>query len=309
MNTVLIIVGPTAIGKTTLSEKIAELTDIEVVSADSRQIYRLLNIGTAKPPDEMLKKIPHHFINFLRPDEYFSAGMYSHIGRRIIDQIFERGKIPTVVGGSGLYIRALVDGLHTVEIRDEKIRNSLRFRIMKEGIEKLYGELQQHDPEWAQRIQPNDKQRIIRGLEVYIKTGKKLSDLQEAQAPASSFKTLFFGLKAHRKWLHEKIDKRVDSMLENGFLAEVANLKIRGFKPNLNALNSVGYKEVYEYLDNRISYDTMIEQIKRNTRRYAKRQMTWFRRDQRIKWYAVDDNTDFTQLAREIVEIYKNTIQ
>jgi tRNA dimethylallyltransferase len=301
MNSVPLIVGPTAIGKTALSCEIAYILDVEIISADSRQIYRFLDIGTAKPSKNELEKVQHHMINFLRPDEYFSAGMYSQIGRRIIDQVLERGKIPLVVGGSGLYIRALVDGLHSIDIRDDKIRHSLRFRLSKEGIDSLYKELKMHDPEWAGQIKPTDKQRIIRGLEVFFKTGKKLSDLQESDKSPSTFKPVFFGLKAEKKFLHERINHRVDKMFENGFLSEATNLKLRGFSPQLNALNSVGYREIFDYIDDRISYDLMIELIKRNTRRYAKRQMTWFRADKRIQWYDVDQNTDLKNLAQTIV--------
>ena len=196
---VIIIVGPTGIGKTYLSTKIAELTDVEIVSADSRQIYRSLDIGTAKPGPDILEAIPHHLINFLRPDEYFSAGMFSQVGRRIISQIIERNNIALVVGGSGLYVRALVDGLHNIDIRDEKIRQSLRKRIINEGSEKLYGELRQLDPKLAEKIAPNDKQRILRGLEVYLKTGKKMSELQEAETKKADFVPLMFGLNANRE--------------------------------------------------------------------------------------------------------------
>jgi tRNA dimethylallyltransferase len=305
MKSVILIVGPTGIGKTYLSTQIAEHLDVEIISADSRQIYRRLDIGTAKPEPEILEAIPHHLINFLRPDEYFSAGMFSQVGRRIIEQIHGRNKTALVVGGSGLYVRALIDGLHNIDIRDEKIRHSLRKRISNEGIDKLYQELKNIDPKLVKKIEPNDKQRILRGLEVYLKTGKKMSELQEAETQKADFIPIMYGLNAERSYLYERINQRVDDMLERGFLAEAANLKIGGYSKELNSLNTVGYKEIFEYLDDKISYDEMIELIKRNSRRYAKRQLTWFRKDERIKWITITKNTDFSQVALEIVEAYK----
>ncbi len=265
------IVGPTAVGKTRLTAEIADRLDVEIVSADSRQIYRLLDIGTSKPPKELLRKVPHHMINFLRPDEDFSAGMFSQVARKVIDQIAGRGRIPLVAGGSGLYIRALIDGLHAVDVRDDRIRISLRNRLLKEGVEKLYAELKQIDPKLADRLEPADKQRIIRGLEVYLCTGKRLSEIQEQQTNPADFEPLMFGLRADREWLYSVINDRVLEMFEQGFLAEAANLKLSGYARELNALNTVGYKEIFIYLENRISFDEMIEMIQRNTRHYAKR--------------------------------------
>lgn len=308
MKPVIFIVGPTGIGKTYLSTLIAQQLDTEIVSADSRQIYRNLDIGTAKPDAEILRTIPHHLINFLRPDEYFSAGMFSQVGRRIIDQIQKRGKVALVVGGSGLYIHALIDGLHSIDIRDEKIRQSLRKRIINEGTVKLYQELQQIDPRLSEKIDPNDKQRILRGLEVYLKTGKKLSELQEAETRKADFLPLMYGLDTNRVYLYQRINQRVEKMLENGFLAEVANLRLGGYTKDLNSLNTVGYKEVFEYLEDRISFDEMIELIKRNSRRYAKRQLTWFRKDKRIKWINITEETDLSKVALEIVDEYNSNL-
>ncbi len=302
------IVGPTAIGKTRLSAEIAAKLNVEIVSADSRQIYRRLDIGTSKPPEALLRKVPHHLINFLRPDENTSAGMYGKIARKVISQIAHRGNIPLVVGGSGLYIRALIDGLHNVDVRDDKIRISLRKRILKEGVGKLYNELKQIDPALARKIKPADKQRIIRGLEIYLSTGKKLSELQEQGASPADFEPLMFGLRAEREWLYKVIDNRVLEMFEQGLLAEVANLKLAGFTRELNALNTVGYREIFIYLENNIYYDDMIAMIQRNTRNYAKRQMTWFRREKRIKWFEIGDTTDFSQLADEIIARIKDKI-
>jgi tRNA dimethylallyltransferase len=305
---VLFLVGPTGIGKTALSVSIAEILPMEIISADSRQIFKYMDIGTAKPSKDILKKIPHHLISFLRPEEYFSAGLYSKMSRKIIDQLFERNKIPFVVGGSGLYIKALIEGFFELEIRDEKIRVSLRKRLLKEGTESLYNELRKCDPELANSIQPNDKQRILRGLEVYLSSGQKLSKLQEDPSVPPDFESVLFGIRCDRKLLYDRINNRVDEMIENGLLNEVLNLKKKGFSSDLNALNTVGYKEVFEYTNNILNYDEMIELIKRNTRQYAKRQMTWFNKNKDIRWKDINEKTEFRQLANEIVEEFQSLI-
>ena len=195
-----------------------------------------------------------------------------------------------------------------LEIRDEKIRSSLRQRLLREGIAELYADLQEKDPQLAARLKPTDKQRIIRGLEVVLSTGRKLSDLLEAPTAAADFTPLLFGLTADKSWLYERINIRVEAMFERGFLSEVANLKLRGYSPTLNSLNTVGYKEVYEYLDNRLSYDQMLDQIKKNTRHYAKRQLTWFHKDQRINWISIDQKSDMKKIAEDIVKKYKKAL-
>lgn len=308
MKIALFLVGPTAIGKTDLAIDISRRIPVEIVSADARQVYRLLDIGTAKPTKGMLDSVPHHLINFLRPEEYFSAGSYAKIARIIIEQILQRQKTPLIVGGSGLYIKSLIDGIMDLEIRDEKIRSSLRQRLLREGIAGLYTDLLEKDPQLAARLKPTDKQRIIRGLEVVLSTGRRLSDLLEAPTAAADFTPLIFGLTANKSWLYERINIRVEAMFERGFLSEVANLKLHGYSPSLNSLNTVGYKEVYEYLENRISYDQMLESIKKNTRHYAKRQLTWFRKDQRIKWIEIDKHSDMQKIAEDIVKRYKKSL-
>ncbi len=303
---VLFLVGPTGIGKTTLSDSIADYMPVEIISADSRQIFKYLDIGTAKPPKKILSKTPHHLISFLRPEEHFSAGMYSKMGRKIIDQIFKRKKIPFVVGGSGLYIKALIEGFFELEIRDKKIRSSLRHRILDEGTETLYKELQKCDPDLADNIMPNDKQRILRGLEVCLSSGQKLSKLQEQPSVPPNFNPVIFGIRCDRKLLYDRINNRVDEMIEEGLLNEVLNLKKKKLSPDINALNTVGYKEVFEYMNNIITYDEMVEVIKRNSRHYAKRQMTWFNKNKDIRWKDIDEELDFNGLAKEIVSDFEN---
>jgi len=297
---VLILVGPTGIGKTKLSFLIAEKLPVEIISADSRQIYKYLDIGTAKPTHEEINSIPHHLIDFLGPDEDFSAGKYSRIGRKIVDEIFSRKKIPIVVGGSGLYVRALIDGLVEIDIKDTKIRTTLRKRMTEEGPEKMYRELQKCDFKLAEKIKPNDRQRILRGLEIYLSTGMKLSKLQEKQVEKANFDPCMYGLKMERRKLYDKINARVDEMMGTGFIVEVIKLLKMGYKPDMNSLSSVGYKEIIQYLNKDITYEELLKNMKQKTRRYAKRQMTWFRADSRIKWMEINNNQDFDYIAQEI---------
>jgi tRNA dimethylallyltransferase len=292
MKIVPFILGPTGIGKTELSLQLGKKLPIEIISADSRQIYKFLDIGTAKPSPEILHKIKHHFVDYLSPDDYYSAGMFGREARVVIDQVFKLGKIPLVVGGSGFYIQALIDGLSDIVVSDQKIRQNLRQRLVNEGVEKLYEQLRSVDPDLAKNININDSQRILRGLEVYYSEGKPLSKLQLHKPIPANFKPLLLGLTADRKFLYEKINNRVDEMIALGLVKEVKRLKKKGFSEKDNALNSVGYKEVFDHLNGMLDYDSMIEKIKINSRRYAKRQLTWFRKDDRITWF---NRNDFQQ--------------
>ncbi len=306
---VLVLVGPTGVGKTYLSTLIAEKLPVEIVSADSRQVYKNLDIGTAKPPLEIRKKIPHHFVDVLEPDQYFSAGEYGKQARCVIDEILSRKKIPLIVGGSGLYIKALLEMFFEEDIRDFKIRESLQERLKQEGPAALHKDLQKVDPESAKKIHPNDSQRILRALEVYLACGIPLSSLQHKKLPPPSFKALKFGITKNRKTLYSEINKRVEQMFQQGLLFEVAHLLEMGYEKNLNSLNTVGYKEVIQYLEGQITYDKCVELVKRNSRRYAKRQYTWFNADKEIIWLSVDKEEQYHQAAQKIVDIYYHFIQ
>ncbi|MGD9899023.1 MAG: tRNA (adenosine(37)-N6)-dimethylallyltransferase MiaA [Calditrichaceae bacterium] len=303
------IVGPTGVGKTELSVLLADRLPIEIVSADSRQIYRYMNIGTAKPDADILKRIPHHFIDSLDPDEYYSSGMYSDEARKVIDEIFHRGKLPIVVGGSGFYIKSLVDGICKLDARDEKVRISLRHRIMQEGVEALHEELAAVDPVLARSITQSDRQRIIRGLEVFIVTGKKLSEWHEDNGEAAGFKPRIFGIQMSRQLLYDRINKRVDQMINDGLLIEITRLESMGYGSELNSLNTVGYKEVFQYFQNEITLEEMIDQIKRNTRHYSKRQMTWFKKDDRIVWKEIFDESSVRTIAEELMPVFGSILE
>ncbi len=301
---VLAIVGPTGSGKTKLSLIVAEKLNGEIISVDSRQVYRYMDIGTAKPSLEDRKRIKHYFIDEINPDEEFNAGVFGEKGREIIKDIFSRGKVPIVVGGSGLYIKSLIDGFFEGPGADWELRGIFYQKANELGREVLYEELKRVDPMSAEKIQPNNLKRVIRALEVYYITGKPISQLQQMIKPEIDFKTVQVGLKWDRKKLYKRIEQRIDEMIKAGLIDEVKKLRELGYDKNLNSLQTVGYKEIFDYLDGLISYDEMIRLVKRNSRRYAKRQLTWFRQDKRIIWLNVDETTDFDGLAEKVVQIY-----
>ena len=296
-----LIVGPTAVGKTALSLLIAEKRAVEIISADSRQIYRYMDIGTAKVSPEVRRQIPHHFIDICLPDEYYSAGMFGKQARQTVEEIVRRGKIPLVVGGSGFYIRALVDGIFELDARDAAVRQQLEARLSEEGLASLYAELQKADPAYAAKISHNDRQRILRSLEVFYVTGKPFSFWHEQKPEPAPFEAVFWGLTAERTTLYRRINERVLRMLQEGLEEEVRGLLEMGYSPELNALNTVGYKEMIDYLNGKISRETMIERIQRNSRRYAKRQLTWFRAESRVHWHEVAEAGDLKEIAQKIL--------
>jgi len=303
---IIVILGPTAVGKTDLALEISQFLAVEIISADSRQLYKYLDIGTAKPSEEILKRVPHHFINMLKPDQDYSAGRFGEDGRKKIEEIFERNKTPLVVGGAGLYIKALLEGFFEGEIHNNKIRKSLQDRLKQEDSLTLYQELNKVDPEIAQKLHPHNGKQIIRALEVYLSTGERLSDLQKNKLPASDYHSLKFGLMQERNTLYKRINRRVERMFQDGLLGEVTKILNLGYDEGLNSLNTVGYAEVIQYMKGNMDYESCVEQVKRNSRHYAKRQLTWFRADKDIHWFNIEDQQELGTVAREIVTIFKN---
>lgn len=301
---ILFIVGPTGVGKTALSLELAKRIDSEIVSADSRQVYKYMDIGTAKPTPEELAAVSHHFIDIKNPDEYYSAGQFGTEARSCIKDIQHRGRQSIVVGGSGLYIRALVDGLFDPKIADEEVKLELKKEACEKGIAALYDRLKTVDPKSADRLNSTDSQRIIRALEVFEITGEPFSQFLKIETQAADFEPCFVGLTLERRELYERIENRVDSMFKNDFLDEVRELEKMGYGPELNALQSVGYKEAFLYLDNRLDFPQMVALIKQKSRNYAKRQFTWFKKDERIHWVDLNAHKDFTELADEVQRIY-----
>lgn len=279
----LCILGPTAVGKTEIAINIALNIGGEIVSIDSRQIYRNMNIGTAKPTPEQLRLVPHYLIDCVSPDEYFSVADYQKLADEAIKQITDLGKVPILVGGSGMYFRAVVDGLFIGPDANKALRRRLKQEAELYGIPYLYEKLQNIDPKAASNIHYNDLIRIIRALEVFELSGERISDLQQQWNNGKSrYKFVAFGLDRPRQELYKRIETRVDQMMSDGLLDEVRSLS--GYSRELQSMNCLGYKELLAYLDGKCTLGDAVTQIKLNTRHFAKRQLTWFRKDKRIKW-------------------------
>ena len=281
---VIIIGGPTASGKTALSIELAKKIDGEIVSADSMQIYKEMNIGTAKPDKEEMQGIKHYMLDFLSPDKNYSVANYKKDAKKAIKEILEKGKTPIVVGGTGLYIDSLIYEIEYVDTEtDFEYRKELELRAEKEGLESLYEEAKKVDPEAMEKISNNDKKRIMRVLEIFKQTGKTKTELDKQSRKEPEYDYKMFAIDMQRDILYERINRRVDIMLEKGLIEEVENIynKYNEFPTSMQAL---GYKEVVEYLENKITKEEMIEKIKQESRRYAKRQLTWFRKNKETIW-------------------------
>lgn len=278
----IVLVGPTASGKTDIAEILAKKYPLDIISADSRQIYKFMDIGTGKP----LNKEFHGLVDFLDPKKDFSAAEYKKKAEALIKKSYENSRIPFLVGGSGLYIKAVIDGLCDAPSADYKIRQKLAAEAKKAGIGTLYEKLEIVDPKAAKKIHPNDLRRIIRALEVYYQTGKPFSSFQRSTEDPG-YSVLIVGIRYPLEELYGKIDKRIDTMLKQGFIKEVEALLKKGYNCDLRSMQSLGYKEITEYLAGKYDLDTAIELMKKNTRHYARRQMIWFRKDKRIEWIDV----------------------
>lgn len=288
----LTIAGPTGVGKTELSLDVAEALDAEIVSADSRQVYEELTIGTAKPSAEAQERVPHHFIGERSLQEPFSAGTYADEANQRIRSILNRGHQPVIVGGATLYLHALQYGLADVPEVDDEVRDWLEDRLDEEGGEALYSELKEVDSTQAEKSDPTKTQRVLRALEVYHGTGKPLTYYHENQPePPFTFTTVV--LNRDREKLYDRINRRVDRMLQRGLLDEVRHvMDIDGVQLDEPPLSTIGYREPIQYLQGKIEeYDEMVRLIKRNTRRYAKRQLTWFRRYDEYAWMEASTTT------------------
>ncbi|MEW6510227.1 MAG: tRNA (adenosine(37)-N6)-dimethylallyltransferase MiaA [Bacteroidota bacterium] len=297
---VLVLVGPTASGKTAVGIALAQRLGGEIISADARQVYRFMDIGTAKPTPEERESVPHHCIDALTPDQVFNAAEFGAAGRTIIDEIFARLRLPIVVGGSGLYIRSLIDGLFEGPGADPEFRDATESRLRLGGTEALLEELRRVDPVSAERIDHTKPRRLIRALEVFHATGTPLSALHRTPRPPLSFVPCIFGLLRDRKELYTRINERCRRIVEDGLLTEVADLQRRGYSSSLNALNTVGYREAYACLRGEIDVAEMLRLFQQNSRRYAKRQLTWFRADPRVQWVHVAAADTPDRLAAEI---------
>lgn len=302
MGKVIVIAGPTCSGKSILAISIAEKLNSEIISADSRQVYKLLNIGTAKPSELELKKNKHHFIDYLTPDSVFNAGQFVEEAEKIISRLHSEKKIPIVAGGTGLYIKSLIDGIINSVDTVEELRVELLNKRKQNGNQYLYDQLKKVDSKSAETMLPQNWKRVIRALEVFYISGKPLWQHYEAQRKNISNTFFQFGIEWERSVLYKRIEQRVDLMLKNGLIDEVNDLLKSGYAKDLNAMNTVGYKEIISYLENEISLIRAIELIKRNTRRYAKRQITWFKADKRINWIRIETESDIANASNFIIQ-------
>jgi tRNA dimethylallyltransferase len=303
---VIVIAGPTCSGKTKVSIGLAKLIQSEIISADSRQIYKYLNVGTAKPSDNELKEIVHHFINYLNPDKEYNVSKFEHDALAVIESLLSKNKIPVVVGGSGLYIQAIIDGIFDAVDKDENFRIEFNKKREKFGNQYLYDELKKVDPLSASNMIPQNWKRIMRALEVYHVTGKPIWKFQNEHKREKDINFIQFGIEWQREVQYKNINKRVDKMIENGLVEEVRNILNNGYSKKINALNTVGYKEIISYIENEITLEKAIELIKRNTRHYAKRQLTWFRKDKRILWIKIDAENQLNEIPGYIINHISN---
>jgi tRNA dimethylallyltransferase len=288
---VIIIQGPTGVGKTDIALSLAMQYPLEIVNADSMQVYRLLDVGTSKPTSAQQEAVPHHLFSIIDPNEQFSAAQFKERAREVIAQIASRGFVPLLVGGTGLYIRALTKGLFTAPEVDRKLRSDLQQMAEQEGKQALYAILQEKDPEAASKINPNDTYRIIRALEILYQTGTPLSVHHRTHRfQEQPYEVLKIGLYRNRKELYQKIEERVDRMLDAGLLEEVKSVLKMGYPPQLKALQSIGYKQMMLYINGQISWEEAVAQMKKETKRLAKRQLTWFRHDPEIAWIKLLEN-------------------
>lgn len=290
--TILVVTGPTASGKTRISLELSADLDIEIISADSRQIYKNINIGTAKPSKEELSAVLHHFIDYLELNEYYSAGMFEKDSEKVVDEIFGRGKIPVVTGGTGLYIKALCSGFFddSENEKDLQIRDELQYILEKEGKGILYDKLMEIDPESAGKYSDRNPRRVMRALEYYYSKGIKFSDAHKQQKNNKNFKVVYFYVNRKREEIYDLINERVLKMWADGLEDETRHILDMGFSETLNSLQTVGYKETLSYIKGNITKEEAIYLIQRNTRHYAKRQMTWFRSMKDIIWIQTKDD-------------------
>jgi tRNA dimethylallyltransferase len=283
--TLIIIAGPTAVGKTDLCVELAKKLNTEVLSADSRQFYRELNIGTAKPTVEEMKGIPHHFVNSHSISEYFSVGDFERDCLKKLETIFEKKAVAILTGGSGMFIKAITDGLDDMPDADLELRETLMQKLKAEGLEPLQKQLLFLDPAYYQQVDIQNSQRVVRALEVCISSGMPYTSFRGQAKIERPFNTVKICLNRERDLLYKRIDKRMDQMLADGLIDEAKYLL--PFREHY-ALQTVGYKEVFEYLDGNYDYDEMVRLLKRNSRRYAKRQITWFKNQDDFVWFEAD---------------------
>ena len=284
--TLIVITGPTAVGKTDLCLDIAKYFGIPIINADSRQIYREIKIGTAAPTEEQLQQVRHYFVGTQSLTDYYSASIYEQEVMRLLDTLFQTSDYALLSGGSMMYIDAVCNGIDDIPTVDDETRNTLKRRLADEGLDNLCEQLRILDPEHYEVVDKKNPRRVVHALEICLMTGRTYTSFRTNERKERSFRIVKIGLNREREIVYERINKRVDNMMEQGFLDEARSVyHLR----HLNALNTVGYKELFTYLDNKWSLDEAIERIKGNTRRYARKQLTWYKKDPLVTWFSPDD--------------------
>ena len=300
---IIVICGPTGIGKTTTAIRIASEIEGQIVSADSMQIYRYMNIGTAKPTPDEQRQVKHHMIDVVDPDISFDAAKYADMARKKIAELDSHGIVPHVVGGTGLYIKALLHGLYKAEPVDDTLRNRLKDEAATIGSEALHRRLSKVDPDTADKIHPNDTYRILRALETFESTGEPMSGIQQKHRFGDTpFEFINIGLSLPRETLYERIDRRVDAMIDAGLVDEVKNLLDMGYDADLKSMQAIGYRHMVAFIHGRQSWNETVRTLKRDTRRYAKRQLTWFRAGSGITWLEPSQTDILISRIKEFLE-------
>ncbi|MGE3978057.1 MAG: tRNA (adenosine(37)-N6)-dimethylallyltransferase MiaA [Nitrospira sp.] len=298
----VVLLGPTAVGKSRVATQVAKYFETDVLAADSRQVYRGMDIGTDKPTAEERQAVPHRLIDLVDPSETFNVGWYRRVAMVEIERLYGAGRVPFVVGGTGLYIRTLVKGLCPAPQADPDVRAGLKKLRDDRGRDGLYAELRRIDPETAARLHPNDEPKVMRALEVYRLSGRPLSTMQaEHGFHETPFSALLIGLERKKETLYRRIEERIDWQLTHGMVEETRLLLGQGYGRELGAMKSLGYRQVGAYLANECDYAEMVRRFKRDTRRFAKRQMTWFRSEAGVAWLSIEDNELCERTAERVI--------
>jgi tRNA dimethylallyltransferase len=286
--TLIVITGPTAVGKTALCMDLATHFGIPIINADSRQIYRELKIGTARPTEEQMRQIKHYFVGTLGLEDYYSASLFEQQVLELLSQLFQTHDYALMAGGSMMYIDAVCNGIDDIPTIDDETRALMKRRLAEEGLEQLCEELKRLDPEYYEIVDRQNPRRVVHALEICTMTGQTYTSFRRREKRERPFRIIKIGLNRKREELYDRINQRVDEMMANGLLKEV---KVMYPKRSLNALNTVGYKELFDFLDGRWTLEEAVERIKGNTRRYARKQLTWYKKDDQIRWFHPDEKT------------------
>ena len=286
--TLIVITGPTAVGKTALCLDLAKHFGIPIINADSRQIYRELKIGTARPTEEQMQQVKHYFVGTLGLEDYYSASLFEQQVLELLGQLFQKHDYALMAGGSMMYIDAVCDGIDDIPTIDDETRALMKQRLAEEGLEQLCEDLKRLDPDYYEIVDRQNPRRVVHALEICTMTGQTYTSFRRREKRERPFRIIKIGLNREREELYDRINQRVDEMMANGLLEEV---KAMYPKRSLNALNTVGYKELFDYLEGRWTLDEAVERIKGNTRRYARKQLTWYKKDEQIRWFHPDERT------------------